>query len=100
MAALTFDEPVEILVGLGFPTAIRSVFMAHHIVTEWPTTSRGPSHAAALNACRMALNGIGDVAAAREAFIAFARSAGILVEDTAPVVAATAIGRGMAAKTA
>ena len=34
MTTLTFDTPVNILIGLGFPTAIRSVFMAHHVVNE------------------------------------------------------------------
>lgn len=91
MTTLTFDTPVNILIGLGFPTAIRSVFMAHHVVNEWPAALRGPKHAAALDACQRALNGQGTAAAARAAFEAFARRADILIEDASPVIAAVAL---------
>lgn len=92
MTTLTFEKPVEILVGFGFPTTIRSVFMAYRIVDEWPVIHRGEMHAAALSACRMALNGAYDVEEARKAFIAFARRAGILIEDSAAVTAAKKMG--------
>lgn len=93
MSTLTFDEPVNILIGLGFPTAIRSVFMAHHIVSEWPSALRGARHAAALAACRKALNGEGSARDARAAFEMFARRADILIEDADPVIAAGALKR-------
>jgi hypothetical protein len=92
MTTLTFEKPVEILVGFGFPTTIRSVFMAYRIVDEWPVIHRGEMHAAALSACRAALNGDGNAEDARKAFIAFARRAGILIEDMAPVRAARTMG--------
>lgn len=93
MSTLTFHEPVNVLIGLGFPTAIRSVFMAHHIVSEWPSGLRGPRHAAALEACRKALNGESSARDARAAFEAFARRADILIEDTGPVIAVGALKR-------
>jgi hypothetical protein len=80
-------EPVNILIGLGFPVTIRNVFMAYRIVTEWTGARQGRAYQEALSACRSALNG-GDPREARAAFVAFARSTGILVEDAAPLVAA------------
>lgn len=91
MTTLSFDRSIDIVVGFGFPTAIRSVFMANHILTEWPSSRRGPTHAAALAACRMALNGTGEVADAYEAFRSFASRASILAEVDAPIIAAKAL---------
>ncbi|MEP9371925.1 DUF982 domain-containing protein [Mesorhizobium sp. KR1-2] len=75
-----FTQPVAIFVGLGFPRDVDNVWEAYEALIEW-NGNRGPMHAMALNVCRSALTNETDVDAARIAFIAFARSRGILVPD-------------------
>ena len=48
---------------------------------SWPTEGRGPAYGAAVKACLAAVEGTGDVEAARKAFIAAAKEAGIFVRE-------------------
>jgi hypothetical protein len=75
-----FDRPVAIFVGLGFPREIETVFEAFETLNEW-SGGRGEPYQAALQSCRDALTGSGDVAYAREMFEAFARDRDILAPD-------------------
>lgn len=84
----TFEEPVTVLRGLGFPRPVRTVAEAHALLAEWPHSQRGPAHEMALKACRAALGGLVDAQTARGAFAAFARGNGILMPDNEAVVAA------------
>lgn len=88
-----FQRPVTILMGLGFPSSINNVARAHAVLTDWPSSQRGPEHEAAMNACSAALNGEADAETARAAFAAFTRRVGILTSDASPVVAAAAAGK-------
>jgi hypothetical protein len=83
---MRFDEPVTILVGMGFPVAIDNVMQAYTILQDWPATSRNGAHHAALNACRAGLAGEIDPQTVRATLVAFARRSEILVENTTPHV--------------
>lgn len=87
----TFAKPVSILIGLGFPTKIRTANGALIILDDW-RQARYARHAAAIAACRDALLGKGTVEDARAAFVEFARHADILIEDpkVTPAIASKA----------
>ncbi|TWG93788.1 uncharacterized protein DUF982 [Mesorhizobium sp. J18] len=76
----TFTRPVSIFVGLGFPRDVETVQEAWEVLHEW-NGARGPTYAAALLACRSALAGKLTTKKARDAFVAFAKAAGILAPD-------------------
>lgn len=97
MSALKFAEPVSVLVGLGFSREIANVMSAYEVVSEWPSSHRGPSQLHAMRACRSALNGEIDAEEAREAFVEFAEHSGILVEEPSAMVAAQCLGKAGAA---
>ena len=73
-----FAQPVPILVGLGYPHDIGSLWEAFKVLNEWPAFGRGPAHVAALDACRDAMADECDAETARAKVEAFARSRGIL----------------------
>ncbi|WP_442580219.1 DUF982 domain-containing protein [Mesorhizobium sp. ASY16-5R] len=86
MQGIGFTQPVSIFVGLGFPHDVGTPTEAYRILNEW-TGSRGPTHAMALNVCRLAIAGEVDADTARLAFEAFARVRGILAPDAMVEVA-------------
>lgn len=77
MKNLGFDAPVDIIVGLGFPCAVTSVVQAMALLEDMPRHQRDTTYVEALEACRAALIGTGDAAAAAGAFAAFADRAGL-----------------------
>jgi hypothetical protein len=83
-----FDEPVRILVGLGFPTEIRSAKEAYALLNDWPSSSRNAAFTTALNACRAALAGEIDAETARSTFVAFARRHDLLVPEPEAAISA------------
>jgi Protein of unknown function (DUF982) len=87
-----FQRPVTMLVGLGFPTEIRSVKEAYAMLGEWPPSKRDAAHAIALSACRAALAGEIDAETARGMLVAFARRADLLAPDAGDVPAARKVG--------
>ncbi|WP_353644237.1 DUF982 domain-containing protein [Mesorhizobium sp. WSM2239] len=85
-----FAQPVPILVGLGYPHDIGSLWEAFKVLTEWPACGRGPAHVAALDACRDAMADECDAETARGKVEVFARSRGILAYDALAQTAQTA----------
>jgi hypothetical protein len=77
--------PVAIAVGVGFKREIGSLTAMQNFLKEWPPASRGRSHAAALRACEAARSGEIDLDKARQAFLVFARQAGIDWTGAEPV---------------
>lgn len=77
-----FDEPVTILVGMGFPAAIETVMEAYALLQDWPASHRGGAHTAALNACQAGIAGEVDPETVRATLVAFARRNDILIENT------------------
>lgn len=74
-----FDKPVFVLVGLGIPRRIETVFDAYRFLLDWPGNS--PQQRAALRACKAAFAGEIDAETARGVFVAFAQRKDILVEE-------------------
>ncbi len=87
-----FNEPVIILVGLGFPAKIRTVMDAYRHLVEWPVSFRDPAHSLAVKACQAALRGEIEAATARGLFVAFAQKHELLAAEMPPVVAARSRG--------
>ncbi|WP_065376412.1 DUF982 domain-containing protein [Ensifer adhaerens] len=77
-----FENPVRILVGLGFPTEVRSVLDAYRHLVEWPISLRDGPHSVALKACRAALCGEIEAETARGLFAAFAEKHDLLAPET------------------
>lgn len=77
-----FDEPVTILVGMGFPATIETVMEAYALLHDWPALHRSGAHTAALNACKAGLAGEVDPETVRATLVAFASRNDILVENT------------------
>ena len=84
---IAFEEPVEIIVGLGLPTRVDDVMKAYTLLNEWPPSKRNAAHAIALNACKAALVGEVDAGTVRATFVAFARRAGLLAPKMDGVIA-------------
>ena len=80
-----FNTPVTIIVGLGFPTEVRTVAEAYALLSEWPLSKKDPAHAMALKACKAALCGDVEAETARGLLVAFARKHDALAPDFAHV---------------
>ena len=87
MLSQSFERPVRVWVGLGFPRQLNSVVDAYQFLTDWCGNS--PEQRAAIRACKAALAGDIDAETARGILVQFARKKDILVEDGAmpPVTA-------------
>jgi hypothetical protein len=88
-----FEEPVRILVGLGFPAEIRTVKEAYALLSDWPSSARNGAYTAAFNACRAALAKEVDAETARATLVAFAKRQGLLAPETHGAIAAEMTGR-------
>ncbi|WP_113386063.1 DUF982 domain-containing protein [Rhizobium sp. SYY.PMSO] len=82
-----FKQPVSILVGLGFPTEVRSVTEAYSHLCEWPASFRDSAHSVALKACGAALRGEIEAETARGLFAAFAEKHDLLAPEIDTIVA-------------
>ena len=79
MLSSSFEKPVRVWVGLGFPRQLNTVADAYQFAVDWCGNS--PEQKAAIRACKAALAGDVDSETARGIFVAFARKKDILVED-------------------
>lgn len=87
-----FEEPVTLLVGMGFPARIESVVEAYALLQDWPACSRNGAHAVALNACKAGIAGEIDPETVRATLVAFARRQDILVPDLVSLAPAALAG--------
>ncbi|MGX7873759.1 DUF982 domain-containing protein [Mesorhizobium sp. ORM6] len=76
-----FEEPVTVLVGMGFPVRIENVMEAYALLEDWPAAGRNGAHTVALNACKAGIAGEIDPETVRATLVAFARRNDILVPD-------------------
>ncbi|WP_348625907.1 DUF982 domain-containing protein [Mesorhizobium sp. LNHC232B00] len=83
-----FEEPVTVLVGMGFPVAIENVMEAYALLQDWPAAGRNGAHAIALNACKAGIAGEIDPETVRATLVTFARRNDILVQDMVAPAAA------------
>jgi hypothetical protein len=87
----TFEKPVTLLVGMGFPARIESVAQAYALLQDWPAAGRNAAHTVALNICKAGIAGEIDPETVRAGLVAFARRQDILVQDmVAPALMAAA----------
>ncbi|WP_442920860.1 NADH dehydrogenase ubiquinone Fe-S protein 4 [Mesorhizobium sp. CCNWLW176] len=86
MATLTFLAPVQIGTN-GAVHEIGSVQDAMTFLKQWPRGRRGPVFTCAERSCNAAIAGQMSVEQARQAFVSFARIAGVLIgaEPSAPL---------------
>lgn len=92
MRHIRFEEPVTILVGMGFPTRIETVMEAYGLLQDWPVANRSRAHTGALNACKAGIAGEVDPETVRATLLAFARRNDILVPDMATLAPAALAG--------
>jgi hypothetical protein len=76
-----FEEPVTVLVGLGFPRRIESATEAYQLLSDMQLTASKAAHKVATQACKAAIDGKIDPETARSAFIAFARRSAMLLSN-------------------
>lgn len=81
----TFEEPVAVVVGLGFVKHINTAMDAYTFLNEWPVHHTKSAYALALKVCRAAISGDADGETARTAFLEFARSNHLLAPTLKPV---------------
>lgn len=81
MLATSFEKPVRVWVGLGFPRQINTVVDAYQFLSDFRDDS--PEQKAAIKTCKAALAGDVDGETARSVFVAFARRKDMLIEDVA-----------------
>lgn len=79
-----FDEPVAVVVGLGFVKQINTAMDAFTFLNEWPVHQAKSAHAVALNVCRAAICGDADSETARSVFVEFALRNHLLAADVKP----------------
>jgi len=75
----SFDEPIWLLVGLGYPQRIDSVSGAYRVLLDNPPSYPDAAYDVALRACRSAVEGAIDAATVRGVVACFAQRRGILV---------------------
>jgi hypothetical protein len=78
--------PVAIAVGAGFKREITSLTAMQNFLKEWPPAARDESYITALRSCEAARAGEIDLDEARQAFLIFAKKAGIEWTGADPVV--------------
>lgn len=79
-----FEEPVSVIVGLGFVKHINTAMEAYTFLNEWPLHQAKSAHAVALKVCRAAICGDVDAETARGVFMEFARSNHLLAPTMDP----------------
>lgn len=82
---IELPAPVTIAVGAGFRREIASLTAMQNFLKEWPSASRSESYRRALRACEAARAGEIDLDKARQAFLVFAKKAGIEWTGADPV---------------
>jgi hypothetical protein len=83
MTNMFFEEPVTVLVGLGFPRSIRSVVEAYQLLSDTPMSANKAASKVAMQACKAAIEGKIDAETAKSAFVAFARRSAMLLSSDA-----------------
>jgi hypothetical protein len=80
VTACRFNQPVSVILGLGFPRTIETVLDAYDVLLEWNGIPDLDYHAA-IDLCVKAIQGDAAPDDAREAFERFADNRGILSDE-------------------
>lgn len=89
----SFEDPVWLLIGLGFPHKIDSVSAAYRFLSENPALNRDAAYNVVIKACRSVLAGTIDAATVRGLVERFAMRRGIFVQPP-PTGVLAAYGEG------
>jgi hypothetical protein len=84
MSVKMFDTPVFVRDGEHFIKEVACLEDALDFLYEWPEEKHGAIYETALRACQRAFDSDYPLAAARDAFVGFAKWANILEEVIAP----------------
>lgn len=84
MSEKTFADPVMIKSPEGSIARIGRLEEALDFLYDWPENRRSSVYATAVRTCEQAFDEGRPLPAARRAFIGFAKSVGILIEDATP----------------
>ena len=76
---LPFSSPVCVQVSDNTKREVKSVRGACEILIDWPHSRRGPVYQSTMEVLQSALAGKATAEAAHDAFVAFAKHAGVLV---------------------
>ncbi|WP_044548229.1 DUF982 domain-containing protein [Mesorhizobium japonicum] len=88
MTGLAFPAPVQVKTS-GVRHDINSVREALVFLNQWPKGRRGPVYSCAVRSCNAAIAGQMTTEQARQAFVSFARIAGVLARsDFSPLAGA------------
>lgn len=93
-----FEEPVTLLVGMGFPVRIENVMQAYALLQDWPAARRNGAHAVALNACKAGIAGEIDPQTVRTTLVAFGRRNDILLPTAHPRPVPVSLGNALSAE--
>jgi hypothetical protein len=96
MNATAFSSPIFVNNGAYMVQEIADLGDAIDFLEEWPEDRRNLIHETALRACYQAHGGLKPMSVARDAFVGFAKRAGILEDPEAvmPWIAASKSGSG------
>lgn len=78
---LPFGSMVCVTVAPNTNRAVKSVFGASEVLIDWPHARRGPVYQSTMEVLEAAKAGTVSVEEAHDAFVAFAKHAGVLVDD-------------------
>lgn len=81
MDRTSFEKPVSVFVGIGYPAKVASASQAYQLLCELPSVITNPARSVVAKVCKMAVEGKVDPETARSAFIAFARRMAMLAGD-------------------
>ena len=88
MTSLAFLAPVQVKTSDGVHD-INTVREAFVFLNQWPKARRGPVYSCAVRSCNAAIAGQMPTEQARQAFVSFARIAGVLAKsDFSPLAGA------------
>ncbi len=77
---LPFQSPVRVKIGDNTKREVKSVQGACEVLIDWPHARRGPVYQSTMEVLQAALTGRGSAAEAHDAFVAFAKHAGVFAD--------------------
>jgi hypothetical protein len=89
MSEKTFVEPVYVKTTDGLVEEIAGLEDALDFLYDWPETNRSTIHATAVDTCEEAYDEGRPILAAKNAFVGFAKSVGILEKSPKPLPSLT-----------
>ena len=77
---LPFESPVCVKISDSTKREVKSVRGAREVLIDWPHARRGPVYQSTMEVLQAALTGSASATEAYDAFVAFAKHAGVFVD--------------------